>query len=154
MLLGSFLGATFLFTYISDDFPSAALNPICLPSNHGDPLSSFIPVCSPCKSKGPISVCLSSHWPLALYWLIKKQLETRIFSIWTHRFPILGARLIQIIGTNPQQDNMGVLYVTCICTVPFSTSLILQGEHPAISIGIWPNQWRNQLLYWTTEQLL
>ena len=86
-------------------FSSAALtfHP-SLPS-HGDPLSSLFPVPSLCKSKGPASVCLASHWLLALYWLIKNQLGTRTFSVWTHGFLILGAGLIQSFRTNPQQKG-------------------------------------------------
>ena len=43
------------------------------------------------------------------HWLFidqsKNQLGTRTFNIWTHRFPILEARLIQSIRTNPQPNT-------------------------------------------------
>lgn len=65
-------------------------------------IPSFLPVSSPCRSKGPASVDPSSHWPLVFYWSIKKQLGTRTFSVWTRRFLILGTGLIQSIKTNPR----------------------------------------------------
>jgi hypothetical protein len=46
---------------------------------------STLPVPSPCKSKGPASVYLPSHWLLPFYWSTKSQLGTRTFSIRTCR---------------------------------------------------------------------
>ena len=50
----------------------------------------------------------ASPWLLALYWVIKNQVGKRTFSIWTHRFPILGAGLIQSVGANPQHRRDGI----------------------------------------------
>ena len=57
-------------------------------------LPSFLPVPSPSKSKGPALVYLPSigHW---FFIDLENQLKTRTFSVWTCRFPILGAKLTQ-----------------------------------------------------------
>jgi hypothetical protein len=62
------LGTVFLLTYISDDFPSAALKLIHFAPNYGDsPFPPFLKVPSLHKSKCPTSTYLLSHWPLAVY---------------------------------------------------------------------------------------
>lgn len=94
------------FSPISDGFSSIALNLVCLPPNHGDSPPSSLPVPSQHKSKGP-----------------------------ARRFPILWARLIQSIRTNPQQNPCGgMLGGACTC---HNTHVEVRGQELVLSFTVW-----------------
>ena len=87
----------FLLTYISDDFPSAALNLICLPPRHGDRSPSFLPVPSLRRSLSIQQLATDSLL------IDQKPIGDKDLQCLDMQIPNLGAGLIQSIGTNPQQ---------------------------------------------------
>lgn len=94
------LGATFLFSYISDDFPSAALNLICLLLKHSDSLSPSLPVPSPHNLRVPP---LSFTQSLAIGIFIDRSKTSWGQGPWV--FGHTDSRLNQSIRTNPQQPR-------------------------------------------------
>lgn len=92
------------FLYVWFAFSPAAPR-FHLSLSHDNSLSpSFLPVHSPCKSKGPTSIYLANG--LGTLLVDQKQFGTRTLSVWTCRFLIWGARLIQGIRSNPQHGPL------------------------------------------------